>query len=94
MHDCNRTAHALHRPARERGGAGLLFPGDRTGRHIRSFYDQLIEPNVRIEDGYALLPEGPGLGVRLNPELFARGRGRVSRGARSDLKKTRTIPYS
>jgi len=41
--------------------------------HVRSFYTELIEPNVRIEHGYALLPEGPGLGVRLNPELFQPG---------------------
>jgi L-alanine-DL-glutamate epimerase-like enolase superfamily enzyme len=39
--------------------------------HIRTFYAQLIEPNVEISGGYAELPRGAGLGVRLNPDLFA-----------------------
>jgi len=42
--------------------------------HIRSFYPKLIEPNVRIEAGHALLPEGSGLGVRLDPGLFTKDR--------------------
>lgn len=41
--------------------------------HIRSFYANLIDTNVVIEDGHAMLPTGPGLGTRLNPELFASG---------------------
>jgi galactonate dehydratase len=38
--------------------------------HIRTFYKDLIEPNVVIKDGYAELPQGTGLGTRLNPDLF------------------------
>jgi galactonate dehydratase len=30
---------------------------------------ELLEPAERIEDGYLLLPEGPGLGHRLNPAV-------------------------
>ena len=30
---------------------------------------QLLDPAERIEDGYLLLPEGPGLGHRLNPDV-------------------------
>lgn len=38
--------------------------------HIRTFYSLLIETNVTIENGFALPPEGPGLGTRLLPSLF------------------------
>jgi len=33
---------------------------------------QLLDPAERIEDGYLILPDGPGLGHRLNPELVKR----------------------
>jgi hypothetical protein len=39
--------------------------------HIRSFYGQLIDTNVTIENGFALPPTGPGLGTRLLPSLFS-----------------------
>jgi len=39
--------------------------------HIRTFYSSLIDTNVTIENGFALPPEGPGLGTRLLPSLFA-----------------------
>lgn len=42
--------------------------------HIRTFYDQLIETNVVIEQGHAVPPAGPGLGTKLRPELFTAGR--------------------
>lgn len=38
--------------------------------HTRTFYDDLIEPNLSIENGYAHLPTGAGLGATLNPDLF------------------------
>ena len=38
--------------------------------HIRTFYSSLIDTNVTIENGFALPPEGPGLGTRLLPSLF------------------------
>ncbi|NLD44670.1 MAG: hypothetical protein GX657_14385, partial [Chloroflexi bacterium] len=34
----------------------------------------LLEPAERIEDGYLLLPEGPGLGHRLNMAVVAQHR--------------------
>lgn len=34
----------------------------------------LLEPAERIEDGYLLLADGPGLGHRLNPEVVAQHR--------------------
>ena len=41
--------------------------------HIRTFYKDLIDTNVVIKNGYAELPVGPGLGTRLNPDLFKPG---------------------
>jgi L-alanine-DL-glutamate epimerase-like enolase superfamily enzyme len=38
--------------------------------HIRTLYPSLIDTNVALSDGHASLPEGPGLGTRLLPELF------------------------
>jgi len=38
--------------------------------HIRTVYKFLIDTTVEIKDGYAPLPSGPGLGVRLKEELF------------------------
>ncbi|HYF36723.1 MAG TPA: mandelate racemase/muconate lactonizing enzyme family protein [Prosthecobacter sp.] len=38
--------------------------------HIRTFYSQLIETNIEIENGWALPPAAPGLGTRLCPALF------------------------
>lgn len=42
--------------------------------HIRTFYHELIDSPVVIRNGEAELPQGPGLGTRLNPELFREGR--------------------
>ncbi|MFW6060469.1 MAG: mandelate racemase/muconate lactonizing enzyme family protein [Phycisphaeraceae bacterium] len=49
--------------------------------HIRTLYDDLVEPNVQVQRGAAALPSGPGLGTRLNPELFTEARAtyRISR---------------
>jgi L-alanine-DL-glutamate epimerase-like enolase superfamily enzyme len=37
---------------------------------IRTAYQYIIDTNIKIDSGYAHLPEGPGLGARLNPDLF------------------------
>lgn len=39
--------------------------------HIRTIYDNLIEPNVQVRNGAAALPTAPGIGTQLNPELFS-----------------------
>jgi galactonate dehydratase len=39
--------------------------------HIRTFYDLLIEPNIVIQQGYAIPPTQPGLGTKLREELFS-----------------------
>ena len=38
--------------------------------HIRTLYPHLLDENVAIADGHAELPERPGLGFRLQSELF------------------------
>jgi L-alanine-DL-glutamate epimerase-like enolase superfamily enzyme len=41
---------------------------------IRTVYKLLIDTLPVIKDGYAELPQGTGIGTRLNPELFEPGR--------------------
>lgn len=38
--------------------------------HIRTVYKHLIDTNIVIRDGHAELPRTPGIGTRLNPDLF------------------------
>jgi galactonate dehydratase len=49
---------------------------------------ELLQPAERIEEGYLLLPEGPGLGHRLNPEVVASHR----RIAASDADSSKVRP--
>jgi L-alanine-DL-glutamate epimerase-like enolase superfamily enzyme len=72
MHDCTGPLTLLAGMHINAAVAGCCFQ-ETVRAHIRSFYTQLIEPNVRIEGGYAHLPTGTGLGVRLNPDLFKPG---------------------
>jgi L-alanine-DL-glutamate epimerase-like enolase superfamily enzyme len=72
MHDCTGPLTLLAGLHVNAAVAGCCFQ-ETVRAHVRSFYAELIEPNVRIEHGHALLPEGPGLGARLNPELFRAG---------------------
>ncbi|MCS5584618.1 MAG: hypothetical protein NZ777_14010, partial [Pseudomonadales bacterium] len=37
---------------------------------IQTVYKELIDVEVEIDGGFIGLPQGPGLGVRLNPDLF------------------------
>jgi L-alanine-DL-glutamate epimerase-like enolase superfamily enzyme len=69
MHDCTGPLTLLSGMHINAAVAGCCFQ-ETVRAHIRSFYAQVIEPNVHIEGGYAHLPTGAGLGVRLNPELF------------------------
>ena len=41
---------------------------------IQTVYHELIDTEVRIANGYVDVPRGPGLGVRLNPDLFKKDR--------------------
>ena len=40
--------------------------------YYHGWYEKFIEPNIVIQDGYLLAPEGPGLGTRLKSEVFDR----------------------
>jgi len=42
--------------------------------HVHTFYKDIVDTNIEIKDGYAALPVGPGLGTRLNPDLFTTDR--------------------
>jgi galactonate dehydratase len=70
MHDCTGplTVYAgLHVSA---ANAACCFQ-ETVRAHIRTIYPHLIDSNVEIADGYAALPQGGGLGVRLQPGLFS-----------------------
>ena len=41
---------------------------------IHTVYHELIDTEVKIADGYVDVPRGPGLGVRINPDLFKKDR--------------------
>jgi L-alanine-DL-glutamate epimerase-like enolase superfamily enzyme len=38
----------------------------------KGWYDRVVEPNIRIEKGYLLAPDGPGIGTRLRAEVRKR----------------------
>lgn len=58
---------ALHAAA---AAPGCILPSDVFGELVRE--DDLIEPGIRFENGYALVPEGAGLGVELDRDKMAR----------------------
>jgi L-alanine-DL-glutamate epimerase-like enolase superfamily enzyme len=69
MHDCTGplTLYAgLHVNA---AVPGACFQ-ETVRAHIRSFYKELIDPLPVIENGHMLLPTTPGIGTKLNPDLF------------------------
>ncbi len=73
MHDCTGPLTTL--AGIQVGAANAASCFQETVRaHVRTFYDDLIEPNISINRGYVDLPRGPGLGARLNPDLFAPSR--------------------
>lgn len=43
----------------------------------RGYYDESVEPNLDVRDGYMYLPTGPGLGTRLRPAVFERSDSRT-----------------
>ena len=49
--------------------AALTVEVDRTGN---PFIDELLVGGPRIEEGFAVIPDGPGLGVELNEDAVAR----------------------
>ncbi len=60
------------------------------------WYDKIVEPNIRVVDGYLLAPEGPGLGTRLKPSVRERRDATVEvtdAPARADHWGGFTSPY-
>lgn len=73
MHDCTGPLTLLAGLHVNAAVAGCCFQ-ETVRAHIRTFYRNLIDANIAICGGYADLPGGPGIGARLNPEMFAPGR--------------------
>ena len=69
MHDCTGPLTLFAGLHVNAAVAGCCFQ-ETVRAHIRTVYKELIDTNVVINDGYAELPKGPGLGTRLNPALF------------------------
>ena len=69
MHDCTGPLTTLAGLHVNTSVAGCAWQ-ETVRAHHRTFYSDLIFPNLKIEGGYAALPTTPGLGVSLNPELF------------------------
>jgi L-alanine-DL-glutamate epimerase-like enolase superfamily enzyme len=69
MHDCTGPMTLL---------SGLHIAGSNSGvayqetvrAHLATLYPQLIDVEVRVEQGHLSLPERPGLGARWNEDLF------------------------
>ena len=80
MHDCTGPLTLFSGLHVNAAVAGCCFQ-ETVRAHIRTFYADLIDTNVVISGGEADLPQGPGLGTRLNPDLF--------RGDRADYRISR-----
>ncbi|HEY8667509.1 MAG TPA: mandelate racemase/muconate lactonizing enzyme family protein [Tepidisphaeraceae bacterium] len=72
MHDCTGPLTLFAGLHVNAAVTGCCFQ-ETVRAHIRTIYKDLIDTNVVIKDGYAELPRGPGLGTRLNPDLFQEG---------------------
>ena len=81
IHDCTgplNVVAGLHLAA---ASGNVVFQETVRG-HIRSFYSLLVDAIPVIEQGMALLPEGPGLGMRLHDSLFEPGKNESRRSTR------------
>jgi galactonate dehydratase len=78
IHDCTgplNVVAGLHLAA---ASNNVVFQETVRG-HIRSFYALLVDKVPVIEQGMALLPTGPGLGMRLHDSLFEPGQNESRR---------------
>ncbi len=69
MHDCTGPL-TLFAGLHVSAAVPIVTYQETVRAHIRTLYPSLIDENVRVQDGHIPLPERPGLGVRLLPELF------------------------
>lgn len=73
MHDCTGPLTLFAGIQVNAAVPGCCFQ-ESVRAHIRTFYHELIDTPVVIRNGEVELPRKPGLGTRLNPELFQEGR--------------------
>jgi galactonate dehydratase len=73
MHDCTGPLTLFAGLHVNAAVAGCCFQ-ETVRAHIRTFYDRVIDPLPVISGGECDLPVGPGIGTRLNPELFQPGK--------------------
>jgi L-alanine-DL-glutamate epimerase-like enolase superfamily enzyme len=78
MHDCTGPLTLLAGLHCAGSSANVVFQ-ETVRAHIRTFYDQLIDRPVAIEQGHLMLPTDPGLGTSLLPTLFELGRNQYRR---------------
>ena len=69
MHDCTGPLTLF---AGLQVGAAIpnCFYQETVRAQIETFYHELIDTPVLIKNGYVEVPRGPGLGVKVNPDLF------------------------
>jgi galactonate dehydratase len=78
MHDCTGPLTLLAGLHCAGSSANVVFQ-ETVRAHIRTFYDQLIDRPVVIEQGRLLLPTDPGLGTSFLPTLFEPGQNQYRR---------------
>ncbi len=69
MHDCTGPLTVFAGIHVNAAVAGCCFQ-ETVRAHIKTFYRDLIEEFPPISNGHIALPERPGLGARLNPDIF------------------------
>ncbi len=69
LHDCTGPLTLFAGLHINAAVAGCCFQ-ETVRAHIHTFYSDLIDTPVPIQNGYTPLPTKPGIGTRLNPDLF------------------------
>lgn len=71
--ECSPAGHRRPGDALPNAGDYVEYSIERT-----PWTDHLFEPALQVRDGRVAIPDGPGWGVRINPELIASCRREVS----------------
>ena len=78
MHDCTGPLTLFAGLHCATASANVVFQ-ETVRAHIRTFYEQLIDRQPEIENGFLIPPTDSGLGTALLPDLFASGRNHYRR---------------
>jgi L-alanine-DL-glutamate epimerase-like enolase superfamily enzyme len=70
MHDCTGPLTVFAGIQVNASVAGCCFQ-ETVRSHIHTFYKDLVDELPAVADGHVAIPQRPGLGVLLNPDLFA-----------------------